>query len=169
MLRTAYDSYAPRGTVSRILCWCERLRWCDGACKKPLRFLPRVLLLSKFRCFVPARMESATITGRKFKRPDSFSLDQHLEGAFGSFSSDESYDIRIRFTKAAAPFIREKTWHPTQKLKELKNGCVEISLKLSHLIDIRRWILGWGGQAKVLAPAELLESVQAEAKIILRQ
>ena len=121
------------------------------------------------RCFVPARMESATITGQKFKRPDSFSLDQHLEGAFGPFSSGESYNIRIRFTKTAAPFIREKKWHPTQKLKELKNGCVEISLKLSHLADIRRWILGWGGQAKVLNPAELLESVQAEAKAILEQ
>ncbi len=119
------------------------------------------------RCFVPARIELAKITGQKFKRPDSFSLDQHLEGAFGPFSSDESYDIRIQFTKTAAPFIREKNWHPTQKLKELKSGSVEISLKLSHLTDIRRWILGWGGQAKVLAPAELVESIQAEAKAIL--
>ena len=121
------------------------------------------------RCFVPARMESAMITGQKFKRPDSFSLDQFLEGAFGSFSSDESYDIRIQFTKTAAPFIREKKWHPSQELKELKNGCVEVSLRLSHLMDIRRWILGWGGQAKVLAPAELLESVRAEAKAILQK
>ena len=121
------------------------------------------------RCFVPARMESAEITGQKFKRPDSFSLDQYLEGAFGPFSSDESYDIRIQFTKAAAPFIREKKWHPSQELRELKNGRVEVSLQLSHLIDIRRWVLGWGGQAKVLAPAELLESVRAEATAILEK
>jgi proteasome accessory factor B len=119
------------------------------------------------RCFVPARIQSATITGQRFKRPDSFSLDEYLSGAFGPFASDESYDIKIRFTKVAAPFIREKKWHPTQKNKELKNGSVEISLKLSHLTDIRRWILGWGGEAKVIAPTELLESVQAEAKAIL--
>ena len=60
-----------------------------------------------------------------------------------------------------------KKWHSTQELKELKNGCVEVSFQLSHLIDIRRWVLGWGGQAKVLAPAELLESVRAEAKAVL--
>jgi proteasome accessory factor B len=119
------------------------------------------------RCFAPARMESAKITGKKFKRPDSFSLDQHLSGAFGPFTGDESYDIRIRFNQRTAPFIREKTWHPTQKLKELKNGSVELSLTLSHLIDIRRWILGWGGGAKVLAPAELAKAVQAEARTIL--
>jgi proteasome accessory factor B len=121
------------------------------------------------RCFVPARMESAKITGQKFKRPDSFSLDQHLSGAFGPFSGNDSYDIRIQFTKTAAPFICEKQWHPTQKLKQMKNGGVEISLKLSHLTDIRRWILGWGGEAKVLAPEELLQSIENEARAILKK
>ena len=121
------------------------------------------------RCFVPARIQSAKITGERFKRPDSFSLDEHLFGAFGPFASDESYDIRVRFSKTAAPFIREKIWHPTQKLKEMKNGSVEMSLKLSHLTDIRRWILGWGGEAKVLEPSELLEAVQAEAEAILKK
>ncbi len=121
------------------------------------------------RCFAPSRMKSAKITGHKFKRPDSFSLDQYLSGAFGPFAGDESYDIRIRFNQRTAPFIREKIWHPTQKLKELKNGSVELSLTLSHLIDIRRWILGWGGGAKVLGPAELAKTVQVEARAILTE
>jgi predicted DNA-binding transcriptional regulator YafY len=51
----------------------------------------------------------------------------------------------------------------------MKNGGVEISLKLSHLTDIRRWILGWGGEAKVLAPKELLQSIQNEARAILKK
>jgi len=119
------------------------------------------------RCFAPQRMQSAKITGEKFKRPVSFSLNDHLSGAFGPFAGDESYNIRIRFTKLAAPFIREKTWHPTQQIKEVKGGSVEITLKLSHLTDIRRWILGWGGEAKVLAPPELVIAVQAEARAIL--
>jgi len=119
------------------------------------------------RCFAPARMEAVKLTGQKFKRPDSFSLDQHLSGAFGPFASGESYDIRIQFSKQTAPFIREKIWHPTQKIKEHKNGTLELNLKLSHLTDIRRWILGWGGGAKVLAPTELAETIQVEARAIL--
>lgn len=119
------------------------------------------------RCFAPARMQAAKLTGKKFKRPDSFSLDEHLSGAFGPFAGGESYDIRIQFNKKAAPFIREKSWHPTQKITELKDGGVDLSLRLSHLIDIRRWILGWGGAAKVIAPTELAEAVQAEARAIV--
>ena len=119
------------------------------------------------RCFAPSRMESAKITGQRFKRPEDFSLNKHLAGAFGPFAGDESFEVCIRFTKSAAPYIREKTWHPSQEIKEAKGGGLELSLKLSHLADIQRWILGWGGEAKVLAPKELANAVQAEAKAIL--
>ena len=73
----------------------------------------------------------------------------------------------MRFTKTVAPFIKEKNWHPTQKIKNLKDGSVELSLQLSHLSDIQRWILGWGSQATVLEPKELAESVRAEAQAIV--
>jgi len=124
-------------------------------------------LRQDIRCFAPARIQAAKLTGKKYKRPDSFSLDEHLSGAFGPFAGGDSYDIRIQFNKQAAPFIREKNWHPTQKITELKNGAVELTLKLSHLTDIRRWVLGWGGSAKVIAPKELAQAVQAEARAVL--
>ena len=54
-----------------------------------------------------------------------------------------------------------------QQLKNLKDGGLELSLKLSHLIDFRKWILGWGGEAKVLEPPELVEMVKTEAQAIL--
>jgi predicted DNA-binding transcriptional regulator YafY len=73
----------------------------------------------------------------------------------------------VRFTKTVAPFIKEKNWHPTQQIKKLKDGSVELSLQLSHLSDIQRWILGWGSQATVLAPKELAEGVRAEAQGIV--
>ena len=44
---------------------------------------------------------------------------------------------------------------------------MELSLQLSHLSDIQRWILGWGSQATVLAPKELAEGVRAEAQGIV--
>ena len=119
------------------------------------------------RCFVPTRILDVESTGKIFERPDSFTLDKYLADSFGVYKGDESYDIRVRFTKTVAPFIKEKNWHPTQQIKYLKNGSVELSLQLSHLSDIHRWILGWGSQAKVLAPKELAESVRAEAQGIV--
>lgn len=119
------------------------------------------------RCFVPARILEVESTGKSFDRPDSFTLDNYLADSFGVYKGDESYDIRVRFTKTVAPFIKEKKWHPTQQIKTLKDGSLELSLQLSHLSDIQRWILGWGSQATVLAPKELAKAVRAEAQGIV--
>ena len=119
------------------------------------------------RCFVPARILEVESTGKSFERPDSFTLDNYLADSFGVYKGDESYDIHVRFTKTVAPFIKEKNWHPTQQIKTLKDGSLELSLQLSHLSDIQRWILGWGSQATVLAPKELAKAVRAEAQGIV--
>ena len=119
------------------------------------------------RCFVPARILEVESTGRTFERPESFTLDNYLADSFGVYKGDESYDICVRFTKTVAPFIKEKNWHPTQQIKKLKGGSVELSLELIHLSDIQRWILGWDSQATVLAPKELAEAVRAEAQGIV--
>jgi predicted DNA-binding transcriptional regulator YafY len=46
---------------------------------------------------------------------------------------------------------------------------VELQLKLSSLMEIERWVLSWGGDAKVLKPRELAEAVIKSAKGILAQ
>ena len=67
-----------------------------------------------------------------------------------------------------ADYIREKKWHESQQLRELKGGGVELRLKLSSLAEVGRWVLSWGGDAVVVRPAELAESVKQAAQRILR-
>jgi len=40
-------------------------------------------------------------------------------------------------------------------------------MKLSGLQEIKRWILGWGGDAKVVRPPKLVELVRHSAQRIL--
>ena len=115
------------------------------------------------RCFAPTRIMEVTTTGKTFDRPNTFSLDHYLSDSFGVFKGDESYDIRVKFNKSVAPYIREKNWHPTQQINNGKDGSAELSLQLSHLSDIQRWILSWGSNATVLAPKELADAVRVEA------
>jgi predicted DNA-binding transcriptional regulator YafY len=42
-------------------------------------------------------------------------------------------------------------------------------MKLSSLMEIERWVLSWGGDAKVLKPRELAGAVRQSAKNILKQ
>jgi len=68
-----------------------------------------------------------------------------------------------------ADYIREKKWHESQRLRELKGRGVELRMKLSSLAEIERWILSWGGDAKVLKPRELADAVKKSAETILKQ
>ena len=119
------------------------------------------------RTFAPARIQSAAPTGKTFERPQKFSLEKRLRGSFGVHAGEGEFDIVIRFNPRAADYIREKKWHPSQTLRGLKDGGAELTMKLSSLAEVERWVLSWGGDAKVLKPRELAESVRAAARKIL--
>jgi predicted DNA-binding transcriptional regulator YafY len=120
------------------------------------------------RTFVPARIKAMRPTGKTFARPHKFSLEKRLRDSFGVHSAQGEFQVVIRFAEAVADYIREKKWHDSQEMIELKDGGVELRLKLSSLPEIERWVLGWGGNAVVLKPAELAEMVRKSAEKILK-
>jgi len=120
------------------------------------------------RTFVPARVHSVKPTGRTFDRPQKFSLDKRLRDSFGVYSGEGDFNVVLRFNARVADYIREKKWHESQQLRELKGGGVELRFKLSSLREIERWVLSWGGDAVVVKPRELADSVLNSARAILR-
>ena len=120
------------------------------------------------RKFVPARIRAVKPNGKTFERSKKFSLEKELRDSFGVHSGEGEYEVAIRFNARAADYIREKKWHESQQLRDLKNGGVDLHLKLSSLVEIERWVLSWGGDAKVLKPRELAEAVRNSARNILQ-
>jgi predicted DNA-binding transcriptional regulator YafY len=90
-----------------------------------------------------------------------------LRGSFGVHSGEGRFDVVLRFNARAADYVREKKWHESQRLRELRGGEVELSLKLSSLGEVERWVLSWGGEATVIRPLELVQAVESAAKRIL--
>jgi len=125
-------------------------------------------LRNDLRTFVPARIKAIRHTGRTFERRPAFSLEKRLRGSFGVQSGRGENEVVIRFQARVADYIREKKWHESQQLRELTRGGVEMRLKLSSLEEVGRWILSWGGDAVVVRPAELVESVRRAAQKVLR-
>jgi predicted DNA-binding transcriptional regulator YafY len=124
-------------------------------------------LRSDIRTFVPARIKAIRQTGKTFDRPRKFSLEQRLRDSFGVVSGHGEFEVVIRFTPRAADYIREKKWHESQVLRDLKGGGLEIRMRLSSLAEVERWVLGWGGDARVIKPAQLVKSVSEAAKRLL--
>ena len=118
-------------------------------------------LRKDIRTFVPSRIVGAEPTGKRFQRPKDFSIENALRDSFGVHSGKAEHNVVIRFNEMVADYIREKKWHASQHLKNLSNGGVELSLRLSSLVEVQRWILSWAGNAQVVAPEELKKAVQA--------
>ncbi|MHB1308397.1 MAG: helix-turn-helix transcriptional regulator [Limisphaerales bacterium] len=125
-------------------------------------------LRGDIRTFVPARIQSAQPTGKAFPRPPHFSVDQQLRDSFGVHSGDGCHEVLIRFSSKVAGYIREKRWHPSQNLRELPGGGVDLQVRLSSLSEIQRWILGWGGEAVAIQPPELSAAIRQAAEQLLR-
>ena len=121
------------------------------------------------RTFAPVRILSASPTGKTFARPEKFHLDQQLRDSFGVHSHVGEFDVVIRFEESVSDYIREKRWHPSQSLRELSQGRVELRMRLGSLQEIQRWVLGWGGAARVMKPAALVQGIQAAAARLTAQ
>lgn len=119
------------------------------------------------RTFALVRMRHLSMPGVHFKRPTDFDIQEHLKDAFGVFVGQSRHKVRVAFDTWASELIREKEWHPAQKLKEQDGGCVELSIELADLFEIERWILSWGSHARVLAPAKLKKRIRDHAEGML--
>lgn len=64
----------------------------------------------------------------------------------------------------AARYVRERTWHPSQRLKEQRDGRLVLTLRVSHFLEVKRWAISYGAACEVLEPAELREEVAEEIR-----
>lgn len=71
---------------------------------------------------------------------------------FGVHWRDGEINVKIRFNKRVADYVRERTWHPSQEIVKCKEGDIILSLTVNHLLELKRWILSWGCDAQVLEP-----------------
>jgi predicted DNA-binding transcriptional regulator YafY len=114
------------------------------------------------RIFAVERMRTVDLSARRFDVPASFDAEKYLAGAWGMLRGD-LVTVRVIFARALAPYIRERLWHPSQKLRDLPDGRVEMTLHVADTLEVRRWILGYGVQAEVVEPEGLREALRVEA------
>ena len=100
--------------------------------------------------------------------PLDFKVDEYVQDALGIMRSGRRIEVELLFSKKAAAWVKDKTWHPSQDTKLLKDGRLEINLKVADNEELVGWILSFGGEARVIQPEALRQKVKEEARKILR-
>jgi proteasome accessory factor B len=105
------------------------------------------------------RVLSLILSKTKFEVDLAFDPKKCRRDAFG-VSWQDPLEIVLRFRADQAPYVRERIWHPSQKLTDLPDGGVRLAFRAGGPFEIRRWILGWGDAVEVISPDELRREIR---------
>jgi len=117
-------------------------------------------LRNEIRTFSLARMENIAVLKDTFRIPDDFDFTRLSGSHFGVHWSNNEYQVSIRFDREVAGYIRERRWHPTQRIDEHPDRSLTLSLTVNHLLELKRWVLSWGNMAQVIAPRSFVDEVK---------
>lgn len=120
------------------------------------------------RHFAVDRIKKIALTEDRFEIPSSYSAIARYANQFGLFD-ERPQDVTIRFSSDVAHLILERTWHPSQRIKKLKSGAVEVTLHVGGLDEISWWVLSWGKEAKALSPPKLVKIMTDQLSKSLKQ
>lgn len=93
--------------------------------------------------------------------PDDWDPRQHFAHSFGNTPQGEPEWVILHFDPAGATYVRTREFHPTQQLRDLPEGGVELRMRVSGR-ELPRFVLEWGPRVKVVEPAWLREQVLKE-------
>jgi predicted DNA-binding transcriptional regulator YafY len=119
------------------------------------------------RIFVLARMRNVCSAKRAFSalRPGEADIQKLFQNSLQIWQTEDAklLQIVLCFSGRAAQLVRERNWHPSQRIQELADGTLELRMTLNSLEEIVPWILSWGKDCRVLSPPKLQRKVESLA------
>ena len=92
-----------------------------------------------------------TILDEYFERDENFSLTEYCKNSFGIYQ-EEPIDITLEFDKSVAEDVLNYHFHPTQKMKELDNGDIQVKFTAGGTYAICQELFKWGTSVKIKKP-----------------
>jgi proteasome accessory factor B len=111
------------------------------------------------RTFKLNRIKDARMLDSQYVDGDSFDLTEYIGRAWSMIPEGRICNVRLRFTPKVANNVAEVQWHSTQNTIRSADGSATLEFCVDGLGEITWWILGYGDQVEVLAPATLRKSV----------
>jgi predicted DNA-binding transcriptional regulator YafY len=110
---------------------------------------------TEFRTFLLDRIRRLSVEQHSFDRLAELSVDPFNKSL--GVHTGPTMKVRLQFAPQVASFVKERTWHESQQLKDRPDGSLVVTMTVSDDYALRQWILGFGRLVRVLAPASLVE------------
>jgi predicted DNA-binding transcriptional regulator YafY len=120
------------------------------------------------RYFALAGIKKAERSKERFSILEKFSPSKFFTASFGLFQG-KPITLKVVFDPDLSDYIQRRKWHPSQRIKKLKDGKILLSIKASGKEEIKAWVLSFGPKAKVLSPLSLQKEIEADVQKMLLQ
>jgi proteasome accessory factor B len=147
-----YHSFKSR-TVKEYVVEPYRLVYAQGG----LYLIANVPQYQAQRTFAIERIKKLTVLDERFVAPEGAA--QHVFSNSLGVNVGEPSHIEIEFAPAVAPYVRERQWHQSQKIRACADGSIVLTLDVCDDQALRSWVMGFGSGARVLAPERLARTL----------
>jgi predicted DNA-binding transcriptional regulator YafY len=113
------------------------------------------------RTFRLDRVREAARSGAVFGARAPFAPAALIQGALGPWEGAAQH-IELRFDATVADRVAEQRIHPSQRMQSRSDGELDVSFRVPPCPALVSWLLGWGRQVRVLAPASLANRLREE-------
>ena len=100
------------------------------------------------------KISNLTILDEYFEKDEKFSLTEYCKNSF-SIYQEAPITITLEFDKSVAEAVLNYHFHPTQKMKQLENGNVQVKFTCGGKYAICHELFKRGGKVQIKKPVEL--------------
>ena len=110
-----------------------------------------------------SRILSAKPTEARLILPRNIpSAKEYVRKNFGIMQGAKGAPIKLRFSPEVSAWVREQVWHPAQRAVTGRDGSLVLSFPVADFREVRRRILFYGADVKVLSPKALARDLRKE-------
>lgn len=117
----------------------------------------------KVKVFAVPRMKQAQMLAESYTG-NIETPDDVFQGSLGVFTGSQLEEVIIEFEPNVAQYVKERSWHSSQRTVTLTEGRVRVSLEVTQTPELFAWILGFGPNATVITPISLQNEIRNLAK-----
>lgn len=117
------------------------------------------------RDFYLGRIRDLELTEEHFKARENFDLKAYLDKGFFMIRSEKVVEVEMIFDQYQSRWTREQSpLHVSEQREELADGRLKITVQVTALDGIKRFVMQYGAHVKIIAPLELQEAIKLEIK-----
>lgn len=108
--------------------------------------------VADLRLYKTDKIKDLALLDEYFEKDENFSLTEYCNNSFGIYQ-ETPIDITIEFDKSVAEDVLNYHFHPTQKMKTLKNGNIQVKFTCGGTFAICQELFKWGTTVKIKKPS----------------